>query len=55
MLSFAGSTLPAVTLICSVLSVNAHRAADAPQGSKLTGCVSIMYMWVWAYVGERQR
>lgn len=44
-LSVAGSALPTVTLICSVLSISAHWAADALQGYKLTGRVSIMYMW----------
>lgn len=42
----AGSALPTVTLICSVLSISAYWAADAPQGNKLTGRVSIMYVWV---------
>lgn len=43
LLFIAGSAFPTVTLICSVLSLSAHWAANAPQGYKLTGCVSIMY------------
>lgn len=54
-LSFAGWAIPAVTLISSVLSMSAQRAAHTPQGNKLSWCVSITNMWVWAHVGESQR
>lgn len=53
-LSFAGSALPTVTLICSVLSMSTHWVADAPQGYKLTGCVSILYVCGLSICGQRQ-